>query len=178
MRNLILLTLLFTTTISFGQVKIGYTNIELVLAYMPETQKMEEDLQTYQQKLGEQLASKQQSAQKKLDDYRDWATANPNAPEAEYKKKEEELVKLDEELQKQAAQSDYDIITKRQELMAPILEKLQAALDTIAEEGGYTYVLNQTTSAGVSTILFGPEEHDVTMAVMEKLGIEISSGNE
>lgn len=50
----------------------------------------------------------------------------------------------------------------QQELIAPTLDKLQKAIDEISKTEGYTYVLNQSTSTGVSTILFGPESDNIT----------------
>ena len=155
-----------------AQVKIGYTNIELVLAYMPEAKVMEQSLATYQQKLGEQLQVKQKYAQSKLEEYQEKATSGKYTPE-QLKPLEDELMKLEREIQEFVKESEYKVLTKRQELLEPILEKLQNAIDTIAEEGGYTYVLNQTTSGGVSTILYGPEEDNLTEKLMSKLGIKL-----
>ena len=61
----------------------------------------------------------------------------------------------------------------QQELIAPTLDKLQKAIDEISKAEGYTYVLNQSTSTGVSTILFGPESDNITNKIFAKLGIEI-----
>ncbi len=65
------------------------------------------------------------------------------------------------------------MLAKRQELLEPVLEKLQAAIDAVAAEQGYTYILNQSTGSGVSVLLHGPEEADITEALMKKLGIEL-----
>ena len=46
----ILLIFLMTTAVN-AQMKIGYVNIELVLIYMPETQAMNQQLQTFHQYL-------------------------------------------------------------------------------------------------------------------------------
>ena len=67
---------------------------------------------------------------------------------------------------------------KREELLLPVLEKLQNKIDEVAKSNGFTYILNQTTSTGVSTILFGPEENDITEKLMTALGIQIPKGNE
>lgn len=154
-----------------AQVKIGYTNIELVLAYMPEAKTMEKELEIYTRKLSDKLKKKDEYVKLKYQEY--LQRKEQGAGEAELKQREEELLKLDAEIQKMAADSEYDILAKRQELLTPILEKLQAAIDKVAEANGYTYIMNQTTSAGVSTILYGPDEADVTEQLFEALGIAL-----
>ena len=162
--------------LSMGQdVKIGYTNVELVLAYMPEAKSMEQTLATYQKKLGEKLQIKQSYGQQKLEEYMQLKEANKLPPQ-EDQRRQEELQKLDQEIQRIAAESEQNLLEKRQELLSPVLEKLQKTIDKVAADNGYTYILNQTTSAGVSTILFGPDEDDLTEEIMKELGIKIPNG--
>lgn len=164
---MILSCAVFSTT--QAQVKIGYTNIELVLAYMPDAKQMEKDLQTFQKKLTEKLKVKDDYVKQKYQEYLELKERGMTPGDQE--SREKELVKLDEEVQKLAADSEYDLLAKRQELLEPILKKLQTAIDAVAAAEGYSYILNQTTSAGVSTILYGPDEADVTEKLFAKLGI-------
>jgi len=50
---------------------------------------------------------------------------------------------------------------------------MEAAIDKVARENGFTFIMNQTTSSGISTILYGPEEADITTQVMSELNIPI-----
>ncbi len=172
-KTLLVLTVAF---MSFGtqaqEVKIGYTNIELLLAYMPEAKQVEQQLEAYQKKLGEQLKVKQDYGQERLSEYMERKEADDLLPE-EDEKFQEELKQLDAEITKFASDGEQKLLAKREELLAPVLEKLQKAIDDVAKENGYTYVLNQTNSSGVSTILYGPDENDLTELIMKKLGINI-----
>ena len=154
------------------EVKIGYTNIELLLVYMPEAKQMEQQLDTYQKQISEQLQAKQAHGQNRLEEYLRKKEANLLSAE-EDEKWQEELQKLDAEITQFASEGEADLLAKREELLTPILEKLQKAIDDVAKEKGYTYLLNQTNSSGVSTILYGPEENDVTEDVMKKLNIKM-----
>lgn len=169
---LILSATLFQAKAQDDTVKIGYTNIELILAYLPETKDMEKQLSVIQKRMGEQMKVKETYAQQKLQEYMT-GTENGTLVGDAKTKAEEELMKLDEELQKFASDAELEIMSEREEMLAPLLDKLQNTIDEVAEEGDYTYILNQTTSGGVSTILFGPEQNDVTELIMKKLGIEI-----
>jgi outer membrane protein len=155
-----------------AQVKIGYTNLEVVLGSMPQAKTMEKELQVFQEKLAAKIKVKDDYVKAKYQEYLDVSERNafptPTAKEAA----EKELLRLDEEVQKLAQDADYDIMAKRQALLEPLLAVLQKAIDEVAVAGGYTYILNQTTSAGVSTILYGPDEADITKALFLKLGLK------
>lgn len=160
---------------TFAQIKIGYTNVELVLAYMPESKLVAQQMSTFEQKLTQQGEAKQKYLQTKYEELLEKEEKNMLSPE----QKEagmKELERLQKELQEFAMQSEEKAMAKREELLVPVLEKLQNAIDAVAKENGYTYILNQTTSSGVSTILFGPEENDITEALFKKLGIAIPEG--
>jgi len=176
-RTLILTSIIFLglAATAFAQ-KIGYANVDLILVYMPETKTMNQQLQTYQLKLREQLQKKQEYAQLKLQEAQE--KQQNGATEEELKPLSEELQKLDQELQEEAAKADQKLGRKRQELLGPITEKLGKAIKDIANAEGYDYVLNTVDGSGVSLVLHGPEANDITQVVMKKLGIEIPTAGE
>ncbi len=155
---------------TFAQIKIGYTNIELILAYMPETQQMNKDLQIYAKKLDKELQVEENYFQLKMDEYTNLSKGNKLTP-ADDEKRQFELMKLDSSLRKKQAVQEQQLQAMQQELIQPTLDKLQKAIDDLSKEEGYTYVLNQSTSTGVSTILYGPESDNITEKIMKKLGV-------
>ena len=58
-------------------------------------------------------------------------------------------------------------------MLDPIIKKLQTEIKALSEAEGYDYVLNTVDGSGVSIILHGPEEHDLTKKLMTRLGIKI-----
>ena len=159
----------------FGQLaaqdKIGYCNIEAILRLMPETQTMNQQLQTFQGKLQEGLQTKREYAQQKLQEYQE--KAEGGATEEELKPFQEELIKLDEDLQKETASSEQKLYEKRATLLEPITKKIDNTIKEFAETNGFTYILNTVDGSGVSIVLKGPEENNITMAIIDKLGIKI-----
>lgn len=166
------LTVILAAPAHAGDVRIGYTNIEAVLPLMPETRQLERQLQTYQGQLQAQIQAKQEYAQEKLQDYVDRQSSGGLSAE-EDAAAVAELTALDAEIQTMVAEAEQKLMSKREELLAPVVERLQTAIDEVAAEGGFTYILNQTSSAGVTTILHGPDEDDITPALLAKLGISI-----
>jgi len=173
MKFFVTIALICTFSISIAQqLKIGYTNIEYILTFMPEAKQMEQTLKNYEQKLTEQLSIKQSYAQGKLDTYLKLKEEKKLTSQQD-EEMQKELIKLDDEIKKFAQASENDLMLKREELLKPITDKLQKAIDDIAKEEGYTYILNSTNSSGVATILHGPEQHNITEKIMKKLGITV-----
>ncbi len=174
MKFFVTITLLLSIySLNFAQqLKIGYTNIEYILTFMPEAKQMEQTLKNYEQKLTEQLSIKQSYAQGKLDTYLKMKEEKKLTAQQD-EEMQKELLKLDEEIKKFAQSSENDLMMKREELLKPITDKLQKAIDDVAKEDGYTYIFNSTNSSGVATILYGPEQYNVTDKVMKKLGITV-----
>jgi outer membrane protein len=64
------LLLALVATASMAQnLKLGYTNIEFILANMPEARQVQQELQTYERKLQEQYNVKLSYAQSKQEEY-------------------------------------------------------------------------------------------------------------
>ena len=64
----------------------------------------------------------------------------------------------------------YRVSQKQSVLLNPVMNKLQSAIDEVAKENKYTYILNQTSG---SNILYGVEQYDVTNLIVKKLGVSI-----
>ncbi|MEM7512351.1 MAG: OmpH family outer membrane protein [Bacteroidota bacterium] len=171
-RSLLIKSLLILGIFSQVQAqKIGHANIELILAYMPETKAMQEQITTFETKLGEKLKIKEDYARTKLAEYQEAAQAG--ADEASLKPMEEELTKLQQEIQQGRAQASQQAMGKRQELMTPITNKVGDAIKKVSTAKGFQYILNTTDGSGMSIVLHGPDENDMTKAIMEELGIKI-----
>lgn len=162
---------LLAATPAWAQTKIGYTNLEVVLTHLPEVKRVEEELAKYHETLATRIAAKEAYAQGRLEEYQRKVQADPLMSRDEKENLEKELLKLDDELKREREQADVNLQFKRAELLDPVMQRVEGALREVAAEGGYKIILNQTTSAGVSTILFGPDDADVTDALFRKLGV-------
>lgn len=150
--------------------KIGYTNIEMLLSYYKPAEGINQQLQKYGAQLEQALKSKESYFQTKYAEYQEKTQVNGWRSEDEKKAAEAELQKLDKEIQDTAQESEYRLMAKQQELMQPILDKIQEKINEVAKEGGFTYILNQTSGMN---ILYGIETMDVTDKMAAKLGITL-----
>jgi len=153
--------------------RIGYTNLELVLSYMPEAQQVEAELRTYEKKILEQLNIKQAYLQTRIEEYTELKQQGKLSPVQEEERRKE-IMRLDEEIKRFQEESEQSYLKKKVELLQPVIDKLQKAIRELAEAEGYDYILNNSNSTGVATILYGPQSEDVTEKLLRRLGIDPS----
>jgi outer membrane protein len=149
-----------------AQVKIGYVSADEIIVLMPEAAKVDTQLNQYQQALY-QAAQDQQTtfndAVAKF--YKDSLTMSPSLKEVtrtNLQKQVADLSGAEQRIQQQFEQ-------KRQELSLPIQKKLQAAIQDVAKENGYTYVFPK------EALLVAPPGDDIAALVKKKLGIKATT---
>ena len=60
-----------------------------------------------------------------------------------------------------------NLSTKSEELLKPIRDKINKAIEDVANEGGYTYIFDMS----IGVLLYADESTDVSAQVKTKLGI-------
>jgi outer membrane protein len=153
-----------------GTSSIGFTNVELILANMPAIKSMEEALATYQKKLTRDFETKQANQMSLFNDYKQKQESG-QVPPSELSALERTLLKGDNEIKQYPQFAEALLQERRVELMEPALTTLQNAIDKVAADNGFTFILNQTISTGVTSIIHGPEGGDITMQVYQRLNI-------
>lgn len=86
------------------------------------------------------------------------------------KTKEDELRDFQNRISTFEAAADQELQNKQQEIFQPIIDKAQNAIQQVAEENGFTYVLD--TSLGI--VLYFPEDESFNLMplVKARLGIQ------
>lgn len=176
MKNLLklgglILALVLTTNLAQAQQKIGYMNSTAVLSLMPEMKAAETTLEASKeqyQKKGAEMIQTLQADYQKVQQLVAEGGLSPKQQETEGKRLQGEEQKIAQYEQKMVA----DLQKKEAELLQPILTKLQDAINAVAKEGGYTYVLNDVPGAG-SIILFKEPGNNLTEAVIKKMNLTV-----
>ncbi len=144
--------------------KIGHISLDSLLTLMPETKAAKQSQTDYYKQLESTVMSMQTELQTKYKDYTEnKAKYTPLIQET----KEKELNDLNQRIQDFQASAQQDLQKKSDELTKPILDKAKKAIETVAKENGYKYVID--TSAG--NILYSEPSDDVLGLVVKKLGI-------
>ena len=152
---------------SYAQsLRVGFTRIETIIAQMPESKQVENQLTIQQTQAGNEAKRLQKEFDEKYDAYQ---KTGAQLTEAVRKDRETELRNLQTRIQEFGRSTQESLQNKYKQLMGPILSKVQQAIDTVAKQTGYHYILNVSTTN--SNILYAAEENNVTELVLKRLGI-------
>ncbi len=152
-----------------AQVKIGYTNIDFILANIPDSKEIQTKLGTEKAQYDKLLQEKIADFQKSYEDYqKNSGTMTPVIRQD----KEKSLQTSQEAIQEFQQNSETALQRKQQELLAPVMDKIQKAIDEVAKENGYVYVLNSDAGYGTTpVILVAPDSDNITNLVFKKMGV-------
>ncbi len=149
-----------------AQVKIAHVNTAEILDAMPDKAKAEKDLETYYGELEKQMQVMIKEYETKAQDYQANQATMSNLVK---QSKEKEIMDLQSRIEQFQSNATQEFEAKRAEKLAPILEKIQNAINAVGKEKGYTYVLDLATGA---TVYVGTDAIDATKDVKAKLGIK------
>ncbi len=165
-KQFILLILLFCSLNSFAQ-KYGHLNSGNIIEIYPDVANSDAVLEKFQKQLIDAFTVKMEAfevAYNNLNKLVQGGTLSPKQQqeeEAKLKVMQEEIVKLERE-------NDQKIRDKRVELLKPILDKVNNAIQEVGKENGYTMIFD---SAIFNALLYVDEADDVSDMVKAKLGI-------
>lgn len=160
---LLISTGIFGFTSTANAQKIGYISADEIIQLMPEAATVQKELDQYQQSLYQNAQDKQNALNEAVAKFiKDSATMSASLKEV----KRTDLQKQNQELagEQQRIQNDFE--QKRQELSIPIQKKLQAAIEEVAKENGYTYIMPR------EALIVMPPTNDIGPLVIKKLGLK------
>jgi outer membrane protein len=156
-----------------AQVKIGYTNVDVILAKLPETKTVEAELKTRKDQYDNEYKKKVTDFQTKLQAYEKGAAAMSEVIKAD---KEKELQSAQASIEEFQRNAQDDLQKKQNTLLAPILQKIQTAIDATAKENAYTHIFNIDAGQGTTPILlYATEDSNISNLVLKKLGVEVEA---
>jgi len=173
MRTLIIFLLGIVTLTAQSQTtppqKIGHADWDYIFSQLPEAKQIENELKTHGTQLDNQLKAKYSEYQTKLNAYQGLPATTPDAIK---KDKETELTQLQESIEKFRQEAQTSLQKKQTDLMAPIFVKVGKAIEEVAKENGFSYILTpQMIGGGGDVILYGDEQYNISKLVLKKMGI-------
>jgi outer membrane protein len=163
---LVAMSLLFAGQVSMAQTKIGYIDAETILYLMPEASRIDSLIQNYQRDtVGKEYMSLLQQYQYKDSIYRaDSANKLPPAVKEQYGK---DIAQLTQTLQGWQQIAGEAVQNKQNQLLAPVMRRIQDAIQAVAKEKGYTYVLSR------ESMIVAPDADNLLPLVAKKLNVTV-----
>ena len=146
--------------------KIALVDINEVLESLPDYQEAQAEVDRIAAEWRQEIA---QEYDKIKSMYNKYQAQQVLLSEEAQKQKEEEIVSKEaevRELQRRRFGPEGDLFLKRQELVAPIQEKVFGAIDDYAADRGYDIIFDKGGSTG---LLFANEEYDKTEDIKKRL---------
>lgn len=146
--------------------KFGYVDSGAILAEMAEVKQMQSNLDGFKTQLEKKAQSMLTSFQEKQRDAAQKQEAGQLSP-IQQETLLKELQAKEQEIYKYQGESQQKLLEKEQELLNPILERVNNAINDVAKADGLQFVFD----ARSGVILYADETTDITAKVKTKLGI-------
>jgi outer membrane protein len=169
MKRIIFLFCLIALSATAGiSQKYGHLNFGNLITLLPETEAADKELEEYQKQLvakGEEMAK---SFQEKYIEFVKEVQGG-NLPPVKQQEQQTALQQQQQEIL-DYEQEIVDLVQKkREELLKPIIDKADSAVQEVAKENGYTFIFDTSI---FNAVLFASEADDVLPLVKAKLGIK------
>lgn len=162
----LLLAIILSSFSVNAQTKLGTVDSEYILSLMPELETVTIRMKSYGAKLDSTFNIKVKEYDAKVDAYN---KAEKTLSAAEKKTKYDELVALDQDLNKFRQNGATLMELRKDDLYKPLYNKMAEVIDVVAKENGYTQIL---TVSG-NQFAYIDVKFDITDLVLKKLGIAI-----
>jgi len=154
-----------STTVSAQKItKIGHINSNDLLSAMPERTAVQKDLEEYAGQLKVTLDAMRNEYESKVGDFQ---AKQEVMTDIIKDTKIKEITDLERRITEFQQTAEADLQKKEQTLLQPIIDKAKNAINDVAKENGYTYILDSS----VGVVLYSIEGDDILPIVKSKLGI-------
>lgn len=176
-RLLILTFAIVAIASSFGQdtaQKIGYANVDYIMEKWPKIATAQEDIEIYEKQLQKQIDQLKQEYQMKMQQAQ---ADQQNMTQEELQSVEIDLQAIIQKIKLKENSAMNQMQNKFNTIVQPLLDEILETIQTVGKEEGYTYILNQQSSATQTLIILyvGDEKNDISDKVLTKLGVTVTS---
>ena len=151
---------------SSAQMKIGYINSEAIMQQLPEAQDAQKQLDALSTDWQTELTKMQTDLQHRFEDYDKKKLVMSDKRRAEIEKELQDLERKMVDYRTAKFGANGELFSKQNELMKPVQDKLFKAVKDIADEGGYDYVFDKSST---TLLVYSNEKNDLTSKVLAKL---------
>lgn len=163
-KQIILIAAVILCTVSgFSQVKLGHINSQEILSLMPEMKEAEQSITAYRSQLEQRMVALQTEYQNKVTAFEG---LDMNTPQSTVEDMRNEIMGLQQRIQEFQATAEQDLISRNEQVLQPLLTKVQDAINEVGTENSFTYIFDLSTG----TVVF-QNGQDISAMVKSKLGI-------
>lgn len=151
------------------QLKVGIMDPDRVMISLPETEQIQQELQEYNQQMEEMFTAEYSEWMDAVNEF-EAAVESGTISDSEQQEEEARLLEQEEELQNLQQRIQRQIQARQNELIGPIMQRVEEALERVADEMNLDYVLNTQTSTGDPLVYYASDRAvDITDRVISVL---------
>jgi outer membrane protein len=169
MKRILLTTILligFISANSLSQAKIGWVNSKSITEKLPEAQDAQRQLDNLVTDWQSELAKMQNDWQKKFAEYDKKKLILTDQGKSDAERELQDLDKKIADYRNKKFGQSGELFQKQNELMKPIQDKIFKAIQDLAKEEDYDYVLDKS---GDILLMYTNDKYDLTDKVLEKI---------
>ncbi len=156
-------TVLICSSAVAQDLKFGHVNIQKLVAELPAKLQADQKLQDASKKLEDNLRVMSEELDAKYSDYME---KRDSLPELIRATKEKEITEISNRLQNFKTMASQDLQKQEQQLLQPIVESVQKAIDEVGAENGFIYIFDVSSRV---VIYHSEQSTDVEELVKAKL---------
>lgn len=168
-----LLLALLAAPLSLCAQKFAHFDYTSIMQAMPEYKAAQTELEALYKKYQTELESMQTELQTKYEKYSQ--EDNEQTPKNIRDRHQQELQDMSQRLQQARDDNSENMQKQQQQKMQPIVQKVMDAVNAVAQEGGYVYIVDKTGSQQAGIVINETLSQDVTSQVMKKLNLTTSA---
>jgi outer membrane protein len=165
MKKVLLLLFLLAGT---AMAQTGFVQYEAILASMPDVEPIRKELTDLSDKLRTELDKAEANSTQKLQDLQ-YQAQKPGTTDEQKQQFGQQAAALQNEYQNAAKAAELQLGAKENDLMKPILNKLNEAIQAVAKEKGLKLVVNATQ------VVYSEPGANISIDVAKRLGIQIDA---
>lgn len=156
-----------------AQHKIAYIDSEFIYSSVPEFATAQQTLDRMVQQWESELREKQEEVDQQ---FREYQARELLYTQEERQRRQEEIAAAEEEVERLRFLyfgPEGELFNQQEQILKPLQEKVLIAIEEIAVAEGYDYVFDR--SSGDVIFLYTTDRHDISLEILEKLGVEITA---
>lgn len=170
----LLILFAFVASLQAQDVKIGYTSAYLILPHVPEYKKAQDSLKKTETALTNQLMEKQKDFEAKVKKF-EADRQSGDVPQVVLQTRANDLQRMQQEISQERELYGQELQKMQAALQTPILKKVKTAIEEVGKENAYTFILSSQDGMGQDNFLYSTTTIDVTLMVLNKLGVKMTA---
>lgn len=166
-KSILFILLMFAVSVTANAQKYALIDMEYILQKVPAYERANEQLNELSQKWQNEVETVTKEVQQL---YKDYQAKYNTLTDAQRTQKEEEVIGKEKgisELRRQYFGPEGELAKRQESLMKPIQDQIYEAVKEIAEQKGYSMVIDR---ASANSVIFASPRIDISNEVLSKLG--------